>query len=98
MSEIRSLKIEPAGSDCYSQCVALYEAITALRSGRHKVQIRHGEYWVEYNRPTPSDIAALVGQYRELRQGCPKALSTLPSLAVGAQAVRGRGLPTRIYG
>lgn len=98
MSAIRTPKIDPTNMTCFEHCKALYNAITALRAGTRKVQIRHGDYWVEYDRANPKNVEGLVTQYRELWGSCEEAQKALPSLSPGARAQRGGALPLKIYG
>jgi hypothetical protein len=79
---------------CLEQARQLYQAYFAVLTGKQRVQVRHGEYWVEYRPSAPGDIKKLEDLYETIRAGCPQAQCELPSLQ---RACVGRGGPLRGY-
>lgn len=75
-------------NDCLSTLQSLLQAYTNLVSGNHRVTVRFGERWSEYNK---GNVNGLLTLYQTLYTACPHAASAgLPSLQAGSRVKRGR--------
>jgi hypothetical protein len=89
--------IDFATMNCAQQCNALLNAYMKGLAGGQRIQVRHGDYWVEYRASNSADMAALRDLYRLVRGQCPAA-ADMPDLSPGLRAKRGPALPVKIYG
>ena len=82
--------------DCLSQLTALYDAYTSLLTGRQRVRIQYGNYWVEYRPQAPQDVDKLLALYNTLYSQCPLAAANgLPDLDTGRRVRRGPAIRGR---
>jgi len=97
MSQIRTPRLDFSKMSCFQQAESLLNAYQRMLSGGQRVEIRHGDYWVQYRNNQPADMAALRDLYQQIRSNCPQA-QCLPDLSPGARVRRGPGLSLRIEG
>lgn len=82
--------------DCLSQLSALYDAYTTLLTGRQRVRIQYGNYWVEFRSQMPQDVDKLLTLYNTLYGQCPNAATSgLPDLDPGRRVRRGPAIRGR---
>lgn len=97
MSAPNVISIDFATMDCAAQCNALLNAYFKGLAGQQRIQVRHGDYWVEYRPNSAGDMNALRDMYRIIRNQCPAA-ANMPDLNPALRAQRGPALPFRIRG
>jgi hypothetical protein len=75
-----SLEANLADMTCFEAAKALYNAYTRMLMGGQKVQVRHGDYWVEYRSNLAGDMSRLKELYQAIRGQCDEAMACLPDL------------------
>lgn len=86
MSQVKTPSVDLVNLSCLDQCKHLYNAYLRMLSGGQRTIVRHNDFWLEYRSNTAGDMDRLRDLYETIRNGCPEALRTLPSLhSSGAQ-------------